>query len=209
MSESIELVIATKNPKKLAEMDHILGGLDVCVVGLDTVAPDVESPDETGKTFEDNARLKALYFAEHTGRLCVADDSGLEVDALDGAPGVYSSRYAGVDGDDARNNSKLIEALRDVPDNRRGAQFRSVIAVAIPGRVLAVTEGVVRGRIVREANGVGGFGYDPYFFHDAFGRTFAEVAPEKKASVSHRGQALRSLKERLADVMSEIERHRG
>ncbi len=195
-------VIGSRNPKKAREMQDILADCGVEILTVSELRPDIPSPEETGTTFQENAALKALYFANATGHVCVADDSGLEVDALGGAPGVYSSRFAGEDGNDQANNLKLLKDLHDVPDDRRGAQFRAVICLAVPGQVMLMAEGLVRGLILREPQGEGGFGYDPLFFFPEFGCTFAEVPPERKAMVSHRGKALRELKKDLPSFIS-------
>ena len=199
------IVIASKNTKKAQEMQSILGDCGVEVLAVSELMPELQSPEETGKTFAENAELKALYFAAHTGLVCVADDSGLEVAALDGVPGVYSSRYAGEDGNDEANNTKLLAALKDVADADRGAQFRTVICVASPSGLHLKAEGLVRGQILREPRGAGGFGYDPLFFHPDIGKSFAEMTPAQKAQISHRGQALAKLKVELPGLLSILE----
>ncbi|MEE9394978.1 MAG: RdgB/HAM1 family non-canonical purine NTP pyrophosphatase [Planctomycetota bacterium] len=209
MSAKRRLVIGTNNQKKLIEMRTLLDDEIFEVLPLTEACPGIESPEEDGETFEDNARLKALYFANASGVLCVADDSGLEVDALDGKPGVKSARWAGVDGDDDLNNARLIEQLSGVKTQERGAQYRCVIAVATPGEVHVVVDGSCRGRILESPQGDGGFGYDPYFFFEDFGKTFAEITPKEKASVSHRGQALSKLREKLPCLLSILENRSG
>ncbi len=199
------LVIATKNPKKLSEMKQILAPLGCEIVSVEEVRPGVETAVEDGRTFAENAKKKALWYAEQCGEICVADDSGLEVDALGGAPGVHSSRYAGKEGDDAANNAKLLEELEGICEEQRGAQFRCVIAVASPGEVHLTTEGVVRGRILESPRGEGGFGYDPLFLYPEWGETFAEVDGPRKAQVSHRGRALEQLKSSFPSLLSIIE----
>ncbi|MCA9320247.1 MAG: RdgB/HAM1 family non-canonical purine NTP pyrophosphatase [Planctomycetes bacterium] len=196
------LVLATKNAKKIIEMQHLLSGLDLDVQSVDDARPGVPVAEESGSTFEENACIKALWYAAHTGSLCVADDSGLEVDALRGAPGVWSSRFAGVEGDDGANNRLLLEKLEGVPDEARGAQFRCAIALAIPGRVLWTSEGLVRGRILTSARGSDGFGYDPLFYFPEWNATFAEVPKERKATVSHRGQALARLRDAFPSILT-------
>ena len=166
------------------------------------VIDDLEAPEETGLTFEDNARLKAGFYSRHTGMLCLADDSGLEVDALDGQPGVYSSRYAGIDGDDAANNTKLLRELDGVPDSDRGAQFRCTIAIATPDATHLVTNGICRGRILSAPRGDAGFGYDPLFLHVESGKTFAELSQNNKSEFSHRGAALAKVAEQLPALIS-------
>jgi XTP/dITP diphosphohydrolase len=181
------LVLASANPDKAREIAEILADHD-----LVPRPPDVPDVDETGTTLEENARLKAIALVEATGEPAVADDTGLEVFALDGAPGVYSARYAGEGATYADNVAKLVGALEGVDDRR--ARFRTVALARWPdGRVL-IAEGVVDGTIATEARGDGGFGYDPVFVPDeGDGRTFAELTPEEKHAVSHRGRAFRSL----------------
>ena len=178
-------------------------------IGRSSNSRSLPSPEETGSTFEENAALKALYFATATGMVTIADDSGLEVDVLGGAPGVYSSRYAGREGDDAANNAKLLAELGDRPDEMRGGRFRTAICLASPGDVHLMTTGSVEGRILHAPRGDGGFGYDPLFFHPGFGRAFAELSSEEKASVSHRGQALDDLKRHLPALLSILRNRRS
>ncbi len=191
-----ELVIATRNPGKVREIQQILGGLGVRWRSLEEFG-DIAEPDETGTIFAENARLKALYYAERTSCLVLTDDSGLEVDALNGRPGVESARFAGEQKSDADNNARLIRELRDVPEARRSARFRCAIALAESGRVLMETEGCIEGRIIDRPRGTNGFGYDPHFFVAECGATTAELSPEQKSRISHRGRALRALAERL------------
>jgi len=195
------LVVATANPGKLREFRALLDGLPFDVVGLREIG--IAPPAETGATFVENATLKARHAAAAAaGAAVIADDSGLEVDALDGAPGVYSARYAGEGADDAANNAKLVAALAGVPDARRGARYRCVLVYlpALPGTSPIVTEGVWQGRILAAPRGTAGFGYDPYFFLPALGVTAAELAPEEKNRLSHRGIAMRALREALRSV---------
>ena len=192
------LLVATGNPGKLGEIAVALEGVGVVVVGLDTL-PEAAEVAETGATFEDNARIKAAAYSCLTPMPVVADDSGLEVDALDGAPGVHSARYGGPGLNDAARTRKLVEALRAVPDPDRTVRFRCVLAVASEGRVLATFEGAVEGRITREPRGSGGFGYDPVFFHPPSGCTFAELTRTEKQAVSHRGAAVEALVRAIRD----------
>jgi XTP/dITP diphosphohydrolase len=169
--------------------------------------PGATLPDETEPTYEGNALLKARAAARHTGALSLADDSGIEVDALDGAPGIRSARFAGPGLDDAGRNAALLAALRDVPDARRRARYRCVVAVVDPAVADAgvrevVVEGAAEGVLLREPRGTGGFGYDPLFFYPPLGRTFAELTPEVKAGVSHRGIALARAREALRRMLS-------
>ena len=188
------LVVATRNAGKLAEFAEALAADGVEVVGLDALgdAPEVE---ETGATFEENARLKAEAYSKRTDLLVIADDSGLEVDALEGRPGVYSARYGSPSLSDPARCRAVLKDLVDVPDAERTARFRCVLAAARGGKVLAVFEGAAEGRILREARGANGFGYDPVFFHEGAGKTFAELPREEKHRFSHRGQAIARLVE--------------
>lgn len=189
----IRLLVASRNRKKLAEMRRVLdsAGLAFELVSLSDVPPFDEVP-ETGATFEDNALAKARDAFKATGLPSVADDSGLEVDALHGMPGVLSARWAGVHGDDAANNALLLAQLRDVPSNRRGAAFVSTCALVSPAGEVVV-RGEWPGRIAREPRGESGFGYDPIFLPDGLECSAAELSPEQKDSMSHRGRALAQL----------------
>ena len=184
------LVLATRNAAKLRELARILGD-QVPLAGLDDFpgAPDVP---ETGVTFEENALLKARAIAEYTRLPAVADDSGLCVDALNGMPGVLSARWAGGHGDDKANLDLVLAQVADVPDTRRGARFVCAAALVDGGREVVVT-GTVAGRLTRERRGSGGFGYDPIFLPDGFDLTTAEMTPEAKDAISHRGRAFRAL----------------
>lgn len=187
-----KLLVASRNAKKLQELRRVLDGagvLGIELVGLDEVPEFPEAP-ETGATFEENALAKARDGAAATGLACVADDSGLEVDALNGMPGVLSARWSGVHGDDGANTSLLLAQLGDVPDERRGAGFVSACALVVPGDVEAVVRGEWRGVIAREPLGENGFGYDPIFVPEGDGRSAAELSPQEKDAASHRGRAL-------------------
>lgn len=197
-----EVLVATGNPHKIDEIRAVLGPLGIRVLGLEDVGGSYPEPDENGATFEENARIKALAYARMTGRTCLADDSGLEVDALGGEPGVHSAYYAGRDGTraerDARNNRRLVERLRGVPIERRAARFVCTMCLATPeGTILAETRGHFPGVIVDEPRGANGFGYDPHLLLPGEGRTSAELAPEEKNARSHRGHATRLMAERL------------
>src|SRR5580704_13731401 len=190
------VVLATRNAAKLRELARILGaedsgGAQIRLAGLEDFpgAPDVP---ETGATFEANALLKARAIARHTGLPAVADDSGLCVDALNGMPGVLSARWAGGHGDDKANLDLVLAQIADVPDPRRGARFVCAAALVDGAREVVVT-GTVAGRLIRERRGTGGFGYDPIFLPDGFEETTAEMTPEAKDAISHRGRAFRAL----------------
>ncbi len=188
------ILLATGNPKKLRELERIVAasGLDLRALGLDR-HPGVPPAPETGATFAENARQKARWYAERSGELCLADDSGLEVDALAGAPGVRSARYAGEKATDADNRRKLLAALRGLPRERRVARFRCALALADASGVLFEADGVTEGVILDAERGGAGFGYDPLFHSIELGRTFAEVDSAEKDRVSHRGKALARL----------------
>ncbi|WP_018878656.1 RdgB/HAM1 family non-canonical purine NTP pyrophosphatase [Thioalkalivibrio sp. ALE28] len=201
MGDPRRVVLATGNPGKLREIRALLEPLGLAVEAQSEHA--VPEADETGLTFVENAILKARNAARHTGLPAIADDSGLEVDALHGQPGIYSARYAGPDGDDAANNAKLLEALAGVPPEQRGARFRAVVVylehAEDPAPIIA--QGVWPGRIAEQASGAEGFGYDPLFFVPQEGCTSAELPPETKNRLSHRGQALQELGSALRERM--------
>ncbi len=190
------LVLATGNPGKVRELERILGGLGVELVPRDRL--DLPAPEETGDSFEANAVLKARAAATATGLPALADDSGLEVDALDGAPGVRSARWAGPDADDAANNDELLAALADVPDGRRTARFVAVAALVAPDGRSWTARGAMEGRIVTEPRGEGGFGYDPLFVADGHEVTNAQLPPTEKNAISHRGEAFRAIRPTVA-----------
>ena len=184
-----KIVMASSNPGKIREIVRLLDGLDIEVVAQSDFG--IEDADETGTTFVENSLIKARHAATLTGLPAIADDSGLSVDALDGAPGVYSARYAGMACDDEANNDKLLDALRDIDD--RGAAFHCVATFVEPGGEPLVAQGEWRGEILRERQGDGGFGYDPLFYVPDRGCSSAELTQEQKNARSHRGQALREL----------------
>jgi XTP/dITP diphosphohydrolase len=193
------LLLASQNPGKLNEMINLVAGLRFRVVGpRDVGIP--EAPEETGTSFLENATLKARHYSLRSGLLTVADDSGISVDALDGGPGLYSSRFGGEGASDADRNRLLLEKLLGVPPERRGARFTSAVAAARGDAVLFQVVESVDGRIAEAACGPSGFGYDPLFFYPPFGKTFGEVSREQKDRVSHRGKAFARLREFLAGV---------
>ncbi len=200
VSGGLVLLLATHNRKKLAEIERILaeqlGGAGVHLLGLDA-HPDVPTAPENEATFAGNARAKALWYAERTGLLCVADDSGLEVDALGGRPGVHSARYAGPAATDADNRAKLLRELSGVAPAARGARFRCAICLVDGGDVVFEADGVTEGTLLDAERGGGGFGYDPLFLSAELGQTFAEAPASAKDRVSHRGRALARLAEFL------------
>ncbi len=198
----MKLVLASRNKKKIVEVEAILAARlpDVSILSLDDIGL-TEDIEEDGDTFEANALIKANAAAEACGHryACLADDSGLAVDALGGEPGVRSARYAGEHGDDAANNALLISRLVDVPTDRRTARFVCAIACILPDGEAFTVRGETEGRIISSPRGEGGFGYDPYFYYEPAGLTFAELSAEEKNAISHRGRALEKLAARLAD----------
>ena len=206
------ILLATSNPGKCREIRQELGDLPVTIATLDEFPPILE-PVEDGETFAANARLKALYYARQTGGWALADDSGLAVDILGGAPGVRSARYAadqcdpkaGRDVIDKANNRLLLENLTNIPDEARSARFVCHLALADPERVLLESFGTIEGRIGYEPHGDNGFGYDPLFVVTELGCTTAQLDPQRKNAISHRGQAVRRFKVLLADLLARQE----
>lgn len=200
----MQLVLATRNKDKIREIKSLLGELPVTIMTCEDFLefPDIE---ETGETLEENAILKARGIAEFTGMAALADDSGLEVEALGGAPGVYSSRYAGPGCTYDDNNRKLLIELEGVPKEKRAARFRTVIAIAWDENKVETVEGTVDGFIGEQKTGRDGFGYDPVFFYPPTGKTFAEMTLDEKNKVSHRGRALIKALELLAGYLNRID----
>ena len=193
-----DLLLASQNPGKLNEMRLLAQGLPYRVVGPRDLGIDA-SPEETGRSFLENAVLKARHYAGLSGLLSVADDSGLAVEAMGGGPGLYSSRFGGEGTSDAERNRLLLEKLRGVPRERRAARFTSAVAVAQGGEVLFEADETVEGLIALEPRGSGGFGYDPLFFYPPFGKTFGKMPRAEKDLVSHRGKVFARLRAYLAD----------
>lgn len=183
------LILASKNAGKLKEFQSLLAGLPFIVTSLADY-PDIPEIRETGATFAENAAIKAEAVSQYTGELSLADDSGLEVDAIHGRPGVYSARFAGEPASDEANNQKLLDLLSAVPEGKRTARFRCVIAIAAPGTATQLAEGRCEGEITFAPCGTDGFGYDPLFFVPSLGKTFAEMSAEQKNKISHRAHAL-------------------
>jgi len=193
-----DLVLATRNKGKIAEVQRLINQY-AGHINLRSVADfNLDDVEETGTTFEENALLKAATIARQTGLPALADDSGISIDALDGAPGVYSARWSGVHGDDAANIAKVLKELDGVPDSDRGAQFVSVIALALPDGRHIMVRGEVHGTVRHEPIGEYGFGYDPIFQPDGYEITTAQMNPELKDSISHRGKALREIAPKIA-----------
>ena len=190
------LVVGTRNKKKLREIETILESLPVELKLLDDF-PDAPEVEEDADTFAGNATKKAQTLANALHEWVVADDSGLEIDALEGRPGVMSARYAGLDATDAQKCEKVLAEMQGVPREKRTARFRCVIALARPGKLALTVEGRCEGFIAEKMSGKSGFGYDPVFYYPSAGRTFADMAPEEKNRVSHRGKALALFREEL------------
>jgi XTP/dITP diphosphohydrolase len=200
----MQLIVATRNAHKTREIDQIL---DSTLVVQDLTAhPKIPEIAETGESFEENAKLKAIAVSKQLPGLVIADDSGLEVEALEGAPGIDSARYAGPNASDKEKIVKLLRQLAKAgaKGGRRRARFRCVLAVAREGRVLATFEGIVEGKIAEEPRGLHGFGYDPIFIPDGFEETFAELPEELKNTISHRAKAIRKLQTQLPTLCSEV-----
>ena len=194
----MEIVLATRNKKKIEEIKRITADLPITILSLSDY-PNCPETVEDKDTFEGNATKKAVEVCQCTGKAALADDSGLEVDALKGAPGVYSARYAGEGANDVKNNEKLLQELKNIPQDKRTAQFVCCVALALPGGDVKTFFGFAKGRIGLEPKGKTGFGYDPVFTPDGFDRTFAEMSGEEKDRLSHRGKALEKLRNFLHD----------
>ncbi len=195
-----KLVLATNNLNKAVEIKELLEDLDIAVLSLQDY-PGIEMPEEDRPDFAGNATKKAEAVSAATGLPAMADDSGLEVDALGGRPGVYSARYAGEGSSDRENNELLLKELAGVPLEKRTARFRCAVAVAVPGKQTAVVEGTCPGRIAEKPLGESGFGYDPVFIYEPEGLTFAQMPPGAKNRVSHRGKALARARELLKSLL--------
>ena len=188
----MKILLATQNLGKVRELRDLLVDEEIEVLSLQDI-PDWEDVEENGVTFADNAALKAREAVRRTGLIALADDSGLEVDALEGAPGVYSARYAGEPKDDERNNNKLLQLLETIPEDKRTARFRCALVMATPFGEEYLTEGAVEGRILTQRRGLDGFGYDPVFYLPEYARTMAELTLAEKNKLSHRAQAFRQV----------------
>jgi XTP/dITP diphosphohydrolase len=195
----MKLVIATRNQGKIREIKKILekNRLNITLLCLEDF-PAIGDIPEPGETFEENALYKAKYVSEHTGIFALSDDSGLEVDALQGKPGVYSARFAGPSATDEENNQRLLYMMKDIPLEERGAQFRCAMVLYSPTGDYILTQGIWRGKIALTPKGEGGFGYDPIFIDENLGRTAASLDTETKNNLSHRGIALRKMVKLMA-----------
>lgn len=194
------IIFATGNEGKMREIRMILADLGVPVVSMKEAGISAEV-EETGKSFEENALIKAKTIMEQCGEIVLADDSGLEIDYLDGAPGIYSARFMGEDTSYDIKNAALIEKLQGVPDEKRTARFVCVIACALPDGRTMTSCGAMEGIIGYEIKGENGFGYDPIFYLPEYGCTSAEISPEQKNELSHRGKALRGIRDRLKEIL--------
>jgi len=199
----MQLIVATRNAHKTREIEQILGSA-LAVRDL-TAHPEISEITESGTSFEENAKLKAIAVSRKLPGLVIADDSGLEVEALGGAPGIHSARYAGTNASDTERIAKLLSRVANVEEksNQRRARFRCVLAVARDGQVLATLEGVVEGKIAERPRGSHGFGYDPIFIPNGFEETFAELPDEVKNNISHRAKAIRKLQAELPTLCGE------
>lgn len=193
------VVVGSHNPNKAKEIRTLLEPLGLEVLGLSDLG-EFDEPEENGVTFQENARAKALFFSKQIEGMVLADDSGLEVEALDGRPGVHSKRYSGPEGDHDANNALLLEELDRVPPEKRRAQFRCAMTLAQNGEEILTVEGICRGTIADELRGSDGFGYDPLFIYPPEDRTFGEMPLEEKNRVSHRALALRALGQALEET---------
>jgi len=194
------LLVGTRNPGKVREIENILAGSGSSFSSLESF-PEVDTPAESGATYADNAILKARFYAHATGMYALADDSGLEVEALAGAPGVFSARYAGEKASDADRRALLLSELAKIPNANRRARFVSVVAISdAKGSVLNVSEGICEGTIIFSPRGDGGFGYDPLFVPDGYNQTFAELSEDVKNRISHRARALMNTRDFLSQL---------
>ena len=194
----MRVVLATNNPHKAQEIKNILSDLRAEILTLKDFPP-YRIPEETGKTFEENALIKAQKAFKHTQTISLADDSGLEVDVLNKSPGIMSARFAGPGCTYKDNNIKLLSLMQDVPDNKRGATFRCVVAIVFDLDKVKIVEGRARGYITKTEMGEGGFGYDPLFYYPPLGKTFAQLKTEQKNKVSHRSKAFKKAQQVLKD----------
>jgi XTP/dITP diphosphohydrolase len=194
------IIFATGNEGKMKEIRMILGDLGIPVISMKEAGISAEI-DENGTSFEENAVIKARTIMELTGEIVMADDSGLEVDYLDKAPGIYSARFMGEDTSYEIKNGAILEKLQGVEEEKRSARFVCCIACALPDGRILTSRGVMEGRIGYESRGENGFGYDPIFWLPQYGCSSAELSPEQKNELSHRGEALRSMKEKLREIL--------
>ena len=209
MSVPNRLLIGTGNKKKQLELTRFLSGIPGVppILTLADLKTRPKEPEETGSTFEENALIKAQGYARATGFLCLADDSGLEVDHLEGRPGVHSARYSGENATDESNNRKILRELEGVPAKQRAARYVAVITLASATRKLAEARGTCEGVLLEAPRGAGGFGYDPLFYLPGLDKTFAELTTDEKSRISHRGVALLELKGRITQLFGSLRNH--
>ncbi|KOA18252.1 Non-canonical purine NTP pyrophosphatase [Clostridium homopropionicum DSM 5847] len=200
-----KLIVASNNKHKISEIKQILKNFPFQILSLQEAGINIEV-DENGSTFEENAHIKAIEIFKALGKrhAVLADDSGLMVDILNGEPGVYSARYFGVHGNDKENNEKLLSNLKGVEFEKRKAHFVCAIELILDEKIIIDVQGDVEGYIIEEERGIDGFGYDPLFYVPRFNKTFAEITSEEKNSISHRGEALRKLEEKVKDYLQEV-----
>ena len=201
-----KLLLATRNKGKIIEFQRILEAIapgEIELISLDSF-PNLGDVEETGESFEENALLKATQMCRESGLAAIADDSGICIDALGGAPGIYSARWAGDHGNDQANNEKVLSQLKDVPADARGAHFRCVAALALPDGRTLTEEGRFEGKILISPMGENGFGYDPIFKPSGFEISSAQMSPEQKDSLSHRGKALRALAPHAIELLNSL-----
>lgn len=196
-----ELIVATKNKGKLKEIRELLKDLDIKVTSL-ADHPDAPGTVEDGKDFYENALIKARTVAEYTGKLVLGEDSGIEVEYLNNAPGIFSARFAGEDATDDDNNAKLMQELKGIPKEQRKARYRCFAAIIDGDQIVGVVDGRCDGCITTEPRGSNGFGYDPYFLIEEYGKTFGELDPAIKSKISHRAKALEKVRELLRDKLA-------
>lgn len=201
-AEKRRIIVATGNSGKFREIQEIFAGMPFCLVSMGEYWNPLPRIEENGSTFRENARIKADWVYYRSSLWALADDSGLIVDALGGAPGVRSARYAGIHADAAANNARLLKELDGVAEADRTARFACSVVLRMDEETLVYADGYCEGRIIEAPRGSGGFGYDPLFIPDGFDRTFAELTSEEKNLISHRGKALKSLKEQLNDYFA-------
>ncbi len=194
-----QLFFATGNQGKVKELMSLIAPYEIEILTMNDF-PDFEAPEETGATFRENAYIKAKAAADYSGIPALADDSGITVDALNGAPGVYSARYSGENATSEANNQKLLDAMKYVPTGQRQAQFRASLALVFPDGRIFYSEGVVEGELLFEYRGIGGFGYDPLFYLESFGKTTAELTMEEKNKISHRGRAFQGMVAQMVEI---------
>jgi XTP/dITP diphosphohydrolase len=199
-----EVIIATKNPGKAREFEHIFAKRGIVVRTL-LDFPEIPDVAETGTTFEENAILKAETVSKFLNKMVIGDDSGLMVDALEGRPGIYSARYAGEPKNDQNNTNKLLSELKGVPEDKRTARFYCALAVAIPGKETFTVSGTCEGRILEEQRGTNGFGYDPVFYVPEKGAAMAELSADEKNKISHRANALKKLDKVLDSLLERVD----